>query len=137
MLTSSVIEDEQMTLLLEAKYRVAWRSNPWKIGKSTQLQTTKQPMVFGIDFKTRSRDPFVKLPTVSNLSLQCGIDTDLSVSENLEYVRQNSLSILSDWDALPYKTKSHQDDEKLIYLLQKSVCCGDWKHVRKLINNRR
>ncbi|KAM3177162.1 hypothetical protein ACTXT7_005076 [Hymenolepis weldensis] len=132
----SMIENEQMTLLLEAKYRVAWRSNPWKIGKSTQFQTTKQPMVFGIDFKTRSRDPFVKLPNVSNLSLQRGIDTDLSVSENLEGVRQNSLSILSNWNTLPYKTNSHQDDEKLIYLLQKSVCCGDWKHVRKLINNR-
>nr|CDS25653.1 serine protein kinase ATM [Hymenolepis microstoma] len=135
--TPSMMETEHMASLIEAKYRVAWRSSPWKLGKLTQFQLTKDPMLLGVDFKTRSRDLFVQLPTASNFSLQRAIVSDLFVSETLKDVRQKSLTILSDWNASTYKIKFQLDDERLIYLLQKSICCEDWKHVEKLINKRR
>ncbi|VDO10438.1 unnamed protein product [Rodentolepis nana] len=133
----SMVETEHMPSLIEAKYRVAWRSNPWKLDKPTHFQLAKDPMLLGVDFKIRSRDLFVQLPTASNFMLQRGIDTDLFDSETLKGVRQKSLSILSDWNASTSKAMPQLDDERLIYLLQKSVCCEDWKYAEQLINKRR
>ncbi|KAM7542492.1 hypothetical protein Aperf_G00000017064 [Anoplocephala perfoliata] len=139
-LTSSLSlkEADRIPPLIEAKYRVAWRSHPWKIDASSQSAFSGDSIPLGIDFKTRSRVPFVQVPTASNLSLQRErFGTTFSDSIELERTRQACISLLGDWNAGSNKAPPSRESEKFVYLLQKSVCSGDWKHVAKLVNNRR
>ncbi|KAL5970596.1 Serine-protein kinase ATM [Taenia solium] len=59
------------------------------------------------------------------------------VESNLDSIRRGCASCMGQWNETEVASPSNLEDEKLIYLLRQSVCCEDWDHVAKLVNDRR